>query len=180
MTLRRKGMRQGGAVLIVSLIFLLLLGLLATTVSETNLLQLQMAGNDESRMEVNQRALALIDAVLDDMDNLPVVGKIGYRICRREASLASAAGCDERRIRVPSLLLDDDAHIDYYVERAGPLETPLPFLDEDIAGSATALKLARQNIIVRFDRADQNRGTVELVQGYLQLIVSATSMATSS
>ena len=164
--------KQGGVVLIVSLIFLLLLAILATTVSETNLLQLQMAGNDEAKMEVTQRALAIVDAILDDTDNIPVVGNIGYKVCDKNNSATRPAACDELEIAVSPLLLDSAAEIKYSVERVGPLEVPVPFLDESIAGSATAVKVARQQITVIFDRTDEKRGAVELVQGYLRLIVS--------
>ncbi len=171
--------KQGGVVLIVSLIFLLLLAILATTVSETNLLQLRMARNDEAKMEVTQRALAIVDAILDDTDNIPVVGNIGYKICETDTATIPTTGCDEHEITMPTELLDSLADIDYYVERVGPLEVAVPFLDEDMAGSATAVKVARQQITVSFDRTETNQGAVTLVQGYLRLIVSTGSVTTS-
>ena len=77
MTYRRS--RQEGAVLIIALMFLLLLTLVATTGAETSTLQLQMAGNEQSRVEAQQQALAIIDAILDDSDNTPVVGGVGSK-----------------------------------------------------------------------------------------------------
>ena len=83
--------RQGGAALIIALMFLLLITLVATTGAQTSTLQLQMAGNEQSRVEAQQHALAILDAIIDDTDNAPVVGGIGFKICEVDSADGS---CD--------------------------------------------------------------------------------------
>jgi len=180
MNIQHRPGRQQGVVLIVSLIFLLLLAILATTVSETNILQLRMAGNDESKMEATQRALAIVDAILDEGTNVPVVGDVGYRICDEDSSSPTLpSDCKEYEITIPSDLIVDAGVVKYHVERAGPLEAPAPYLDEDIAIGAGA-RVATQKIVVTVDRLQGDRGAVELVQGYLRLIISGGTIVSDT
>jgi len=178
--------RQRGVVLIVSLIFLLLLSILVSTMIQTNTLQLQMAGNDEAKMESMQRALAIVDFIVDNAKNTPVTGDVGYRICAEHADPDIPVlidSCDEYVIGITDVaLLDEDSgvEVEYFVDRAGPLETAIPFMDESIVSSSTAFSVARQEITVRFDRTDQGGGVSTVSQGYLRLITSPGSISTGT
>ncbi|MEP1471489.1 MAG: PilX N-terminal domain-containing pilus assembly protein [Halieaceae bacterium] len=173
--------QQQGVVLIVSLFFLLLLSILAAAMSQTNILQLQMAGNDAAKVDSMQRALAIVDAMIDNTDNTPVVGDIGYRVCPTTPG-PNTTGCNQTTISLPAdvaaEVLDAGIEIDYYVDRVGPLETPAPFFDEGGSFSADSFKVARQEVTVRFDRTDANLGLSEVTQGYLRLIVSPPTIVT--
>ena len=158
--------RQRGMVLIVSLLLLLAMAMLAMTVSQTNVLQLQMTGNDQAKMESLQHGLAITDAIIADKGNTAVVGDVGFRLC----DVGLTSGCDDYLITIDSAVLDADATIDYYVERTGPDLTSAPFLDEEFASSAAAFSVARQGIVVRYDRSSSGLGKVEVVQGLLRLI----------
>ena len=166
MNIGRLYRRQQGMVLIVSLLLLLAMALLAITVSQTNVLQLQMSGNDQAKVESLQHGLAITDAIIADKGNTAVVGDVGFRLC--DAGLTS--GCDDYLLIVDSAVLDPDATIDYYVERVGPELTSAPFLDEEFASSAAAFSVARQEIVVSYDRSSSGLGKVEVVQGLLRLI----------
>ena len=91
------GRQQKGAALIVALLFLVLISLVAITGAETSTLQLQMAGNEQSRLEAQQQAMAVIDAIMDDTDNAPIVGGIGFKICDTADTDAS---CDLKEIEL--------------------------------------------------------------------------------
>ena len=165
--------RQQGMVLIVSLLLLLAMALLAMSVSQTNVLQLQMSGNDQAKMESLQHGLAITDAIIADKGNTAVVGDVGFRLCDVGLTTeeAIALGCNDDLIVVDSAVLDPDADdIEYYVERVGPELTSAPFLDEDFASSAAAFSVARQEIVVSYDRSSSGLGKVEVVQGLLRLI----------
>jgi hypothetical protein len=159
--------RQQGMVLIVSLLLLLAMSLLAMSVSQTNVLQLQMSGNDQAKVESLQHGLAITDAIIADSGNTAVVGDVGFRLC--DPAL-STDGCDDWLISIDSAVLDPDATFDYYVQRSGPELTSAPFLDEKFASSAAAFSVARQEIVVSYDRSSDGLGKVELVQGLLRLI----------
>jgi hypothetical protein len=161
---------QSGAVLVVSLILLLLLGLLATSVSENSLLQVQMSGNDEAKLAAQHEAFAIVDAIIENSESAPVLGDLGYTVCSIDEAQQPST-CDESTIDLSSLgVIPSDANVTFYVQRVGPEEVPLPFVDATRAGSASRFKLARQEIVVAIDRTSQGRGRVQLVQGLLRVL----------
>ena len=162
MTRLRTG--QEGAVLIIAMMFLLLLTIIATTGAETSTLQLQMAGNEQSRVEAQQRTLAILDAIMDDSDNTPVVGGVDYKIC----DLSSTDGsCDLTEIELAAAVTTVPAGVglDYFVTRVGPLEIDAPPMAEEQASSASAYKFARQEITASFDGSQARLGRSTIVQG---------------
>jgi len=184
-------LKQNGMVLIVSMLFLLLLSVLVATMIQSNTLQLQMAGNDESKMESMQRALAIVDVIVDKTQNVPVTGDIGYRVCQAQAdpdNPVDIEDCDEYLITVSDeTLLDKDESrfdgaptVEYYVERTGPLETAIPFMDESVVSSSTAFAVARQELTVTFDRSNQGGGSSKVTQGFLRLIPAPGAISTGS
>lgn len=171
----RRMANQRGAVLIVSMILLLLLGLLATTVSENSLLQVQMSGNDEAKLESTHEALAIVEAIIDNSGSAPVLGDIGYTVCPVSEALGPAdIACNENTIDLSDLgVVPNDAEVSFYVRRVGPEEVPLPFVDATRAGSAARFKLARHEIVVDIDRTSTNRGRTQLVQGLIRVLPEA-------
>ena len=156
--------KQQGAALIVALLFLLLITLVATTGAENSTLQLQMAGNEQSRVEALQQNMAVLDAIIDDPDNTPVVGGVGFKIC----DLASTdASCDLTEIDLDSTVttVPTGVGIDYFVTRVGPLEVDAPSMSEELASSASAYKFARQEITATVDGTDARLGNSTVVQG---------------
>jgi Tfp pilus assembly protein PilX len=158
--------KQRGVVLIVSLIFLLLITLVATSSSQTSTLQLQMAGNDQSRIEAKQRVLAAIDEIAQDGDNMPVVGNIGYKTCK---SGISGGGCDTSSITLSSSVasLPANADMNYDVTRVGPLEAAAPTMGESQASSANFYKVARFEVNTAFDGSSARLGNSSMAQGVL-------------
>lgn len=156
--------KQRGAALIIALLFLLLITLVATTGAENSTLQLQMAGNEQSRVEAQQRAMALLDAIIDDRDNAPVVGGIGFKICDVDSTDTS---CDLTQITLDSTVKAVPAGVDieYFVTRVGPLEVDAPSMAEEMASSASAYKFARQEITATIDGTDARLGNSTVVQG---------------
>lgn len=158
------GKSQRGAALIIALLFLLLLTLVATTGAENSTLQLQMAGNEQSRVEALQRNMAILDAIIDDADNAPVVGGVGFKICDLAATDAS---CDLKEIEIASSVtsVPTGVDVDYFVTRVGPLEVDAPSMSEELASSASAYKFARQEITSTIDGTDARLGNSTVVQG---------------
>jgi len=156
--------RQDGAVLIIALMFLLLIALVAATTSETNTLQLQMAANDQLRVEAQQRVMAILDAILDNDNNTPVIGDIGYKICDQSSLEAS---CDQALISLDSSITDvpSGTSNNYFVTRMGPLETGAPVMSESMASSASAFNVARYEVTASFDGEAARLGSSTIVQG---------------
>lgn len=160
----KHGHGQRGAALIVSLLFLLLLTLVATTGAENSTLQLQMAGNEQSRVEALQQNMAILDAIIDDADNAPVVGGVGFKICDQSSTDTS---CDLKEIAIDSSVttVPTGVSVDYFVTRVGPLEVDAPSMSEELASSASAYKFARQEITSTIDGTDARLGNSTVVQG---------------
>ena len=165
--MRNRISSQSGVVLIVTLLVLLLIAILATTVSQTNLLQVQMSSNEESKMESMQEALAIVDAILNEPDNMAVVGGVGYKLCETgiDPDSAEADGCVQFQLSVDSALVDAAADINYFVERVSP-DVPAAFTSLDQVTTAENARVAMQEIVVTIDRTQQNRGFTRVVQGY--------------
>ena len=155
---------QRGAALIVALLFLLLITIVATTGAETSTLQLQMAGNEQSRVEALQQTMAVLDAIIDDADNAPVVGGVGFKICDVNSTDSS---CDLTEIDLDTAVttVPTGVTIDYFVTRVGPLEVDAPIMSEELASSASAYNFARQEITATVNGTDARLGNSTVVQG---------------
>jgi archaellum component FlaG (FlaF/FlaG flagellin family) len=173
-----KNMRneQRGMVLLVSLLILLLMAIIAAAVTQTNTLQLQMAGNDESKTDAIQRALAVVDAVIDNPKNTPVRGDIGYTWCKP----GSTKSCDEYNLSVEDEVVDVDgdgnataaekSQYEYIVTRVGPEYISLGALgrrDDSRGDSGLDYQGAVIEVSGSFDGTDKGLGSSSVVQGVM-------------
>jgi hypothetical protein len=156
--------KQCGAALIIALLFLLLITIVATTGAENSTLQLQMAGNEQSRVEAMQQTMAVVDAIIDDADNSPIVGGVGFKICDT-ASTDNSCDLTEIELETAVTTVPSGVTIDYFVTRVGPLEVDAPIMSEELASSASAYKFARQEITASINGTDARLGSSTVVQG---------------
>jgi hypothetical protein len=70
------GRKQKGAVLLVALLLLVAITVLTTTAVTTGIMELRMASNMEAASNTFQTAVAAVDFVISDPDNLPTVGPL--------------------------------------------------------------------------------------------------------
>jgi hypothetical protein len=156
-------------VLLLSLLVLLLLAVMAVTVSRGSLLQLHMAGNEETRMAAMQRVLAAVDNVLAVGAGMGPDTVPGHRIC---ATVSIDSRCDEHSIELDSKLEPTGGStLDVAVVRLTPLEARIPPLAEDRASSAVAYRVARFEISSRYDGREAGLGGAEIIQGLLLRLV---------
>ncbi len=165
---------QRGAVLLLSMIFLLLLAMVAGTTMHTSTLEFRMAGNDQFREEAFQQAEAVAAALSENTDNFPVAGGVGYTICKTgEADPA----CDINTLTVDSEIVDVAAGVtvDYRVERQGPvIMTSLPFRQsQSQASSSLAFNAALFEATVAVDGSAVRLGRAEIAQGVARLIANS-------
>jgi hypothetical protein len=158
--------KQSGMVLLVSLLILLLMAIIATTVTQTNVIQLQMAGNDEAKTDAIQRALAMVDAVIDNASNTPVRGDVGYMMC----APSSTKTCDEKTVNISSSVIPSEGEFDYFVTRMGPEYISLGAQgrpDDDSANTGLKYVGAILEVSGTFDGTDEGLGAASVVQGVL-------------
>lgn len=156
---------QRGAALITSLIILLAITLISVAAVRSSRLELRMANNAEVKHASFQNAQAIIDAVFDTPDNVPIVGGVGFKICT-----AGEAGCDLNTIAFDGgLFAGDLASLDLgvVVERVGTEHMPLP---RGMETSADKFSGAVYSIQARYDRADEGLGRSDVVEGMFVLV----------
>lgn len=155
-----------GAVLILALIFLALLGLLSGSAMQTSVFELRMARNHQFQLEAFQLAQGVASAISEDADNFPVSSNINYVICKAApitpGCSASIAALDPNLVTVPV-----GAAIDYSVERVGPLyrkEFPVRLVQSQ-ASSSVAYDAAMFETKVEVDATMLGLGAATIALG---------------
>ncbi len=153
-----------GAILLVAMLFLLLLALVAGTVMQNSMFEVQMAGNDQFREEAFQRVEAMTTAIAVDFDNFPVVGDVGYTICK----IGVSAGCDVSTIALTSAITDvpTGVQLNYSVKRLAPLYTERAWVrrsESDVCGASC--KYAHFEAIATYDGGDLRLGNAAVARG---------------
>lgn len=171
--LRRAGLERG-AVLMVSLVFLLLLTIVAISAMKTGIFELLMASNEQARVEAFQRAQSISDDIFADPNNIPVFGNVGDRFCSTTATIG-ANDCVKNDISIDTNLdATGNEEIEYYVQRVGPLYSPPPRLRATSGFSAAAYTSARFEISVDYNGTKDKAGRSQLAQGVLVLLPSGS------
>lgn len=164
-----------GAVLLLAMLFLLLMAMVAGTVMQTSILEFRMAGNDQFREEAFQRAQGIASAISERHSNFPVVGDVGYTLCKDNSA---STGCSADLVALDPDIVSVPAGValEYQVERQGPaILEGLPFrLPEGSASSSVAYDAAVFETSVEVDGGTVGLGTAQVVQGVAVVIVSST------
>ena len=116
--------RQGGAILVIALMFLVAITLFTISSMRSSNIGLFMAQNEESRIAAGQAAQALADAIVASPASTPVVGQPGYTACT-----AGETGCNRNDLPVTDPVLASaiaNNYIHARVERTGTLFRPPP------------------------------------------------------
>lgn len=155
--------RESGQVLLLTMVFLLLLGLIANTVINTSLLEFRMAGNDRFREQAFQQARGIANALAADIAHFPVTGGIGYTLCQQSAA------CDAPILALPAgaEAVESGVNLQYRIVRQGPLlsrRSPSRQAEND-ASSAVDFAAALFEIIVEIDGMDAGLGSARVVRG---------------
>ena len=154
---------QHGAVLIISLVFMLLTAIIAVTATRTSIFEVRMASNEQLREEAFQQTQGVANAITTNTDNFVVAGDIGYKICK-----TGVTGCDTAVITLDSGItaVPSGVNLDYHVERQGPLFTTSAFrLSEDESASSSAYSMALFEVNVTYDGSSNALGKAEIAQG---------------
>ena len=154
-----------GAVLLLSLVFMLMLALIAGMVMHTAILQLRMAGNDQFLEEAIHKAQAVATELSLVPENFSLAGGVGHTNCPPDAL---ALDCDTRTLQVPaSVQVAPGALVEYRVTRVAPLrwkKFPLRESQEN-ASSSIHFGAANFEIRVRIDGGEARLGKADIVQG---------------
>jgi len=163
-----------GAILLVSMVFLLLMALVAGTVMQTSMLEFKMAGNDQFREEAFQKAQAVSSSISEDVDNFPVVGDVGYTNC---VTGDADPDCDIFSLTIDSAIasVPTGVALTAQVTREGPLilESFPVRLSESQTSSSPSYDAAIFEVVVEYSGSDVGLGNAEVAQGLAVRIVSS-------
>jgi hypothetical protein len=157
--------KQGGAILVVALMFLVAITLFTISSMRSSNIGLFMAQNEESRVAATQAAQALADAIVASPASTPVVGVPGYTACT-----AGETGCNRNDLPVTNPILASaiaNNHISARVERTGTIFRPPPRVVET---SIDKFSSASFRVITTYDRIDEGLGHEQITEGVLVLV----------
>ena len=157
--------KQGGAILVVALMFLVAITLFTISSMRSSNIGLFMAQNDESRIAAEQAAQALADAIVASPASTPVVGTTGYTACT-----AGESGCSRNDLPVNDPVLASAVasdHIQARVERTGTIFRPPPRVVETSIDKFTS---ASFRVVTTYDRIDEGLGHEQVTEGVLVLV----------
>ncbi len=157
--------RQHGAILMITIMFLVVISLLTVSSMQASNIGLFMAQNEESRIAAEQGVQALADAIVSNPSATPVIGGAGYTICTQ-----GEQGCDQFDLPVGNPVLATaivNGHLRARVEREGPLTRPPP---RAVESSIDKFSSASFGVTATYDRTDEALGKQQLSQGVLVLV----------
>jgi Tfp pilus assembly protein PilX len=163
-TIRRMNANRG-AVLLLALVFMLMLAMIATTVMQTAVLQLHMAGNDQFLEEAWHKAQAIATELSLNQDNFSLAGGVGYSNCPPGAQ---SLNCDRSQLPVPaSAVQQAGVELDYRVTRQEPLLwRGFPIREsQDTVSSSNSFDAATFEIDVRINGGEKQFGSAHIAQG---------------
>lgn len=154
-----------GAVMLLALVFMLLLSMVAATVMQSAILQLQMAGNDQFLEAALYKAQAIAAEMSLEPENFSLRGGVGDTNCPQGLA---ASGCDQNTVQSPTSTLSlEGAAADYRVIRQDPLLWKgFPIREsEDSVSSSDSFDAAMFEINVRVDGSEMRLGSAHIVEG---------------
>lgn len=166
--------REGGMILILTLMFLALLGMLSGTVMQTSVLELRMARNHQFQLEAFQHAQGVASAISQDIDNFLVSGKLNHMICK---DVKNTPGCSAN-VAVPNpnlVTVPAGVTMDYRVRRVSPLlQKGFPVrLGEGRVSSSVSYDAAVFETQVEIDATSVGQGAAKIALGVAVLAVSS-------
>ncbi|MCH8059526.1 MAG: hypothetical protein IIA11_03610 [Proteobacteria bacterium] len=157
--------RQSGAILVISLIFLVAITLLTISSMRASKIGLLMAQNEESQVAAAQAAQALADIVVANPSSTPVIGGSGHTVCT-----AGEANCNSTDLIVDDYTLANLIAADYIsarVERTGPVFRPPPRVIESSIDKFSSVSF---RVTATYDRTDEGLGYAQVSEGVLVLV----------
>jgi hypothetical protein len=156
---------QSGAILVMTMIFLVAISIIAAASMQSSNIGLFMAQNEESRVSAVQGAQALADAIVSNPSATPVVGGAGFTICT-----PGVYNCDRSDLTIQNSILAmavAQGHVAARVQRDGPLLRPPP---RSVESSIDKFTAASFEVTTTYDRTAEQLGRQQVTEGVLVLV----------
>ncbi len=160
--------RQEGAVLVLSLIFMLLTAIIVSTLLSTSSVELKMAVNEQLRLEAAQKSEAIVDSIFDAIDDSEEDGYLKNekeRLCiLGDVNVNCIAAGLLPAINAALTSVATDEYLEYYIQYQSDNVPGYTVLDQEEVGSG---EYGLYEIHVEYDASELGRGKSNVVQGIL-------------
>lgn len=173
MGLRCRSVAERGAILLLTLIFLLLLGIVSSAAMQAGTLQMKMALNEQLQIEAMQGARAIAQALEVIPANFRVDQPVGSVRC---AVSSVESGCDIGGLELPpGPLLTLRTGLSYRVVRLGPEFVQLQSRRSELNGDPeeSGPRFALFEIQVQLDGSLDGLGSAQAIRGVALRLSSA-------
>lgn len=168
---------QRGIALVVALIFLIVISIIGVSAVKFTSADVRSALNDEHRVAAFQNAQSVLDAIVSDPNNTPVVGTGGYTICTEGMEATTELPCDgTTQIDLGTTMFDDDIS-------AGEVSASVqltafgraPPRSRGRASSAALFRAANFRLQSTYDKTASGQGRTVINQGLILLVPDASN-----
>lgn len=149
-----------------SMVFLLLIAMIAASVMQTSAMELRMAGNDQFREQAFQKVQGIASVISSRAENFPTLSPISYLLCSNRVAI-DGCNADLAALDVSIVAVSPGVSLSYSVERRGPaLLKALPFrIEQGTVSSSLAYDAAVFETFVQLDGSAARRGSAQVALG---------------
>lgn len=169
---------QRGVALATALVFLVILTLLGIFSMRASTIELRLARNEQARIEAQETAQAIVDAVLANPANLPANSNTRYFLCFESANAGTQTACPLEQTGLGLAPLTDgsatetqrqifDSGVYAEARRLPPADAPLPAQTLNSADKLTGVAFGVRG---QYARGEEGLGAADIEQGILLLV----------
>jgi hypothetical protein len=158
---------QGGSIILISTLFLLVLGLMAVALTESSLMQVQMSQKESARLQLKHEAMGLIDDAILRMDRASLEHQVNSEGCDDSDWFSSIFNCENTALVSDRILSSGDINVSIQDRGAITSIATIKALEQRLG--SVILGAVRREIRVDIDRSRQSLGRVALIQGVVQV-----------
>ena len=157
--------KQQGAVLMISAVMLVVIGMLTMSLMGMSRMEVRMATNEEFRVNAIQASQSSNEAIISNPSTTPVVGGVGYKLCT-----TNLASCDQYTLVMPTAemqaLISED-HLSAVAFRGEPLFRNPPRGTDWSLDKFTSTTFTVQST---FDRTADGQGAAQVEEGLVVML----------
>ena len=161
---------QCGSIVLISTLFLLVLGLMAVALTESSLMQVQMSHKESARLQIKHEAMGLIDDAILRIGNMSLEHQVNSTDCDESDWFSSGFDCANANVVAERILSSGEINVS--VQDRGLITSKSTFEALEHRFGAVILGAVRKEIRVDIDRSAQSLGRVVLIQGVVQVFMA--------
>lgn len=161
---------QRGSIVLISTLFLLVLGLMAVAFTESSLMQVQMSHKESARLQLKHEAMGLIDDAILHLGNMGLEHQVNSTDCDESDWFSSVFKCANANVVTERILSSGEINVS--IQDRGLITSKSTVEALEHRFGSVVLGAVRKEIRVDIDRSAQSLGRVVLIQGVVQVFTA--------